>query len=91
MQTNKKSIDLPTEEVIIEKKEFKSISLKELTIMDIPPRKAIIDPLIMEGSSMEINGASGIGKTWFTLEMLCSICTGEKFLGKYEVANPRPA
>ena len=90
MQTNKKSIDLPTEEVIIEKKEFKSISLKELTIMDIPPRKAIIDPLIMEGSSMEINGASGIGKTWFTLEMLCSICTGEKFLGKYEVANPRP-
>mgnify|MGYP003146872461 CR=1 FL=1 len=90
MQTNKKAIDLPTEEVIIEKKEFKSISLKELTIMDIPPRKAIIDPLIMEGSSMEINGASGIGKTWFTLEMLCSICTGEKFLGKYEVANPRP-
>ena len=90
MQTNKKAIDLPTEEVIIEKKEFKSISLKELTIMDIPPRKAIIDPLIMEGSSMEINGASGIGKTWFTLEMLCSICTGEKFLGKYEIANPRP-
>ena len=90
MQTNKKSIDLPTEEVIIEKKEFKSISLKELTIMDIPPRKAIIDPLIMEGSSMEINGGTGIGKTWFTLEMLCSICTGEKFLGKYEIANPRP-
>ena len=90
MQTNKKAIDLPTEEVIIEKKEFKSISLTELTIMDIPPRKAIIDPLIMEGSSMEINGGTGIGKTWFTLEMLCSICTGEKFLGKYEIANPRP-
>ena len=90
MQTNKKAIDLPTEEVIIEKKEFKSVSLKELTIMDIPPRKAIIDPLIMEGSSMEINGGTGIGKTWFTLEMLCSICTGEKFLGKYEIANPRP-
>ena len=90
MQTNKKAIDLPTEEVIIEKKEFKSVSLQELTLMDIPPRKAIIDPLIMEGSSMEINGASGIGKTWFTLEMLCSICTGEKFLGKYEIANPRP-
>ena len=90
MQTNKKSIDLPTEEVIIEKKEFKSVSLQELTLMDIPPRKAIIDPLIMEGSSMEINGGTGIGKTWFTLEMLCSICTGEKFLGKYEVANPRP-
>ena len=90
MQTNKKAIDLPTEEVIIEKKEFKSVSLQELTLMDIPPRKAIIDPLIMEGSSMEINGGTGIGKTWFTLEMLCSICTGEKFLGKYEVANPRP-
>ena len=90
MQTNKKSIDLPTEEVVLEQKEFKSITLQELTLMDIPPRKAIIDPLIMEGSSMEINGGTGIGKTWFTLEMLCSICTGEKFLGKYEIANPRP-
>ena len=38
MQTNKKAIDLPTEEVIIEKKEFKSVSLQELTLMDIPPR-----------------------------------------------------
>ena len=90
MQTNGKAIDLPTEEVIIEKKNSKSVSLQELTLMDIPPRKAIIDPLIMEGSSMEINGGTGIGKTWFTLEMLCSICTGEKFLGKYEIANPRP-
>lgn len=90
MQTNKKAIDLPTEEAITEKKEFKSITLGELTVMDIPKRKAIIDPLVMEGSSMEINGGTGIGKTWFTLEMLCSIATGEKFLGKYEVANPRP-
>ena len=35
--------------------------------MNIEPRKPIIDPLIMEGSSMEINGGTGIGKTWFTL------------------------
>ena len=90
MQTIRKSIDLPTEEVVLEQKEFKSITLGELTLMNIPKRKAIIDPLIMEGSSMEINGGTGIGKTWFTLEMLCSIMTGEKFLGKYEVANPRP-
>ena len=90
MQTNGKAIDLPTEEIVIKQKTFPSCTLGELAVMDIPKRKAIIDPLIMEGSSMEINGASGIGKTWFTLEMLCSICTGEKFLGKYEVANPRP-
>ena len=90
MQTNGKAIDLPTEEIVIKQKTFPSCTLGELAVMDIPKRKAIIDPLIMEGSSMEINGGTGIGKTWFTLEMLCSICTGEKFLGKYEIANPRP-
>ena len=90
MQTNGKAIDLPTEDIVIKQKTFPSCTLGELAVMDIPKRKAIIDPLIMEGSSMEINGGTGIGKTWFTLEMLCSICTGEKFLGKYEIANPRP-
>ena len=90
MQTNGKAIDLPTEEIVIKQKTFPSCTLGELAVMDIPKRKAIIDPLIMEGSSMEINGGTGIGKTWFTLEMLCSIATGEKFLGKYEITNPRP-
>ena len=90
MQTNGKAIDLPEEEIVIKQKTFPSCTLGELAVMDIPKRKAIIDPLIMEGSSMEINGGTGIGKTWFTLEMLCSIATGEKFLGKYEVVNPRP-
>ena len=90
MQTNGKAIDLPTEDIVIKQKTFPSCTLGELAVMDIPKRKAIIDPLIMEGSSMEINGGTGIGKTWFTLEMLCSIATGEKFLGKYEITNPRP-
>ena len=90
MQTNGKAIDLPTEDIVIKQKTFPSCTLGELAVMDIPKRKAIIDPLIMEGSSMEINGGTGIGKTWFTLEMLCSIATGESFLGKYEVKNPRP-
>ena len=90
MQTNGKAIDLPEEEIVIKQKTFPSCTLGELAVMDIPKRKAIIDPLIMEGSSMEINGGTGIGKTWITLEMLCSIATGEKFLGKYEITNPRP-
>jgi KaiC/GvpD/RAD55 family RecA-like ATPase len=90
MQTNGKAIDLPEEEIVIKQKTFPSCTLGELAVMDIKPRKPIIDPLIMEGASMEINGGTGIGKTWFTLEMLCSIATGEKFLGKYEVVNPRP-
>jgi hypothetical protein len=56
MQTNGKAIDLPTEEIVIKQKTFPSCTLGELAVMDIPKRKAIIDPLIMEGSSMEING-----------------------------------
>ena len=90
MQTNGKAIDLPTEDIVIKQKTFPSCTLGELAVMNIEPRKPIIDPLIMEGSSMEINGGTGIGKSWFTLEMLCSIATGESFLGKYEVVNPRP-
>ena len=79
MQTNGKAIDLPTEEIVIKQKTFPSCTLGELAIMNIEPRKPIIDPLILEGASMEINGGPGIGKTWFTLEMLWSIATGEKF------------
>ena len=46
-------------------------------------RKHIINTLITEGSSMEINGATGIGKTWFTLEMICSIASGQPFKPHY--------
>ena len=85
-----KAIELPQEEVKTHEVRFKLVSLQELAVMDIPKRKHIIDPLITEGSSMEINGATGIGKTWFTLELLCSIATGQSFLGKYNVVNPKP-
>jgi len=85
-----KAIELPKEEEQIKESRFKLVSLQELQSLDIPERKHIIKPLITEGSSMEINGATGIGKTWFTLEMICSVASGQSFMGKYTVANPRP-
>ena len=85
-----KAIELPKEEEQVKETRFKLVSLQELQSLDIPERKHIIKPLITEGSSMEINGGTGIGKTWFTLEMICSIASGQSFMGKYTVANPRP-
>ena len=85
-----KTIELPKEEVGVELPSFPFVSLQELAKLDIKKNKLIVDPFIFEGSSMEINGGTGIGKTWFTLELVCSIATGQKFMDKYEVPNPRP-
>lgn len=81
---------LPKEEEVVKLPSFPFVTIQELAKMNIKKNKLIVDPFIHEGSSMEINGGTGIGKTWFTLELICSIATGEKFMGKYEVPNPRP-
>ncbi len=70
--------------------EFPSIDVYELAKIKLPETKDIVRPFIQEGSSMEIFGESGKGKTWFTLELILSICTGQKFMNKYEVINSLP-
>jgi len=78
------------EEKLIEPKPFPSMSIHKLSSLEIDRAKEIVHPLIYEGSSMEIYAPSGIGKTWFTLELCISIASGKKFLDRYEVINPRP-
>jgi len=78
------------EEKLVAPKEFPSISIHKLSGLNIERAKEIVHPFIYEGSSMEIFAPSGIGKTWFTLELCISIASGQKFLNRYDVINPSP-
>jgi len=70
--------------------EFPSIDVYELAKLKLPETRDVVRPFIQEGSSMEIFGESGKGKTWFTLELILAICTGRKFMNKFEVINTLP-
>jgi len=70
--------------------EFPSIDVYELAKIKLPDTKDIVRPFIQQGSSMEIFGESGKGKTWFTLELILSVCTGRKFMNKYDVIEQLP-
>jgi len=78
------------EEKILAPKEFPTVSIHKLSSMQIEKSKEIVHPFIYEGSSMEIYAQSGVGKTWFSLELCLSIASGKKFLDRFEVINPRP-
>jgi RecA-family ATPase len=78
------------EEKLVAPKDFPTVSIHKLSGMQIEKAKEIVHPFIYEGSSMEIYAQSGVGKTWFSLELCLSIASGRSFLDKYEVINPRP-
>ena len=73
----------------LNEQEFKTVNLyiKKMYKKFIKPVESKIGE---QGFYQMANGGTGIGKTWFTLEMLCSIATGQSFLGKYNVVNPKP-
>tara|TARA_R100001440_G_scaffold7789_1_gene15160 strand:+ start:319 stop:1380 length:1062 start_codon:yes stop_codon:yes gene_type:complete len=70
--------------------EFPSIDVYELAKLKLPETKDIVRPFIQEGSSMEIFGESGKGKTWFTIELMLSVSTGQKFMNKFDIINTLP-
>ena len=84
------AIEIKEEVILKSKYDFPMIEIYELASLNVPESKEIVKPFILEGSSMEIFGESGKGKTWFTLELCLSIATGQKFMKNFEVINPRP-
>ena len=78
------------EEKLVAPKDFPTISIHKLSGLNIERAKEIVKPMIYEGSSMEVYAPSGIGKTWFMLELCISIASGKKFLDRFEIINPRP-
>jgi AAA domain-containing protein len=59
-----------------------------LDLESLPPVKYLIKGLIPEGSITGVTSYPGVGKTWFSLEMLRAQATGDKLLGLFEVLDP---
>lgn len=50
---------------------------------EIPEARWIIEGMIPKGGIVMIAGDSGVGKTWFAMQLALSACLGMKFLGKF--------
>jgi putative DNA primase/helicase len=74
------------EKEIKDKTPITIISLNEFIHKEYPPVKYLINPLVATEQLIQIWSAPGVGKTWFSLELACSLANGTKFL-KYEKAE----
>ena len=63
------------------------VTVGELRRMPITPREALVEPFLTSSSLNMVVAPRGIGKTWFTWEMACSLTLGRKFLA-WEVSRP---
>jgi len=59
------------------------------TRIDLPPLKPIVSPILNGGETIIIYAKTGMGKSWFALEMAKVISEGGTFLGRYSVETPR--
>lgn len=69
---------------------FKSGFLSDLLSQPEPELSWLIESLWTDKSRGFVAGAPGIGKTWVTLEMLISVCTGQLCLGKFKPISASP-
>lgn len=66
---------------------FTLLPLSHLMAQDFPPVEWLVDGLIPEDAVVLLSGAPASFKTWLALEMVKSITTGEKFLGKFSTKS----
>jgi putative DNA primase/helicase len=68
----------------------KALNLRELLLMEIPPREMIIDPIIPEQGLVMIHAPRGIGKTQVSLMIAYTVATGySMFDSKWHSPNPQ--
>lgn len=60
------------------------VSYEEIVEMPEIPTTYLIEDLIVEDTICMLSGESGIGKTWFYLELAVKLATGQLFLDKYK-------
>lgn len=69
------------------------IQMGQMLLADYPEIKVILGeddlPLLNSGGLCYVHSTSGVGKTYFTLQMAHSLSTGRIFLGAYPVRKPR--
>jgi hypothetical protein len=65
---------------------------KEMMEHEFPPIRVIMGqdyfPLLNSGGLCYVHSMSGVGKTYFTMQMAHALATGSKFLGEYPTVGP---
>jgi hypothetical protein len=68
-------------------------SYREMIDLEFPPTKVILGekyfPLLNSGGLCYVHSMSGVGKTYFSMQMAHALATGSKFLGEYPTAGPQ--
>ena len=68
---------------------LRSLNIRELLELEIPPRQMILNPILPEQGLVMLYAPRGIGKTHVALWMAYTIaCGGEMFLGKWKCEKP---
>ncbi len=65
------------------------VTHKELSQLDIPKRKRILDPVIFERGLAMLFAGRGIGKSWVALAIAIAIACGRTALGRWIAPEPR--
>lgn len=67
---------------------LKSINISDLSNLDIPPVRYIVDKIILERGITILGGEPGEGKSLLALDLAISISTGSDFLGYKTTESP---
>ena len=65
---------------------FKRHSIKDL--LNRPPKEWYVNQVFGKGDIGEIFGASGSGKTFITIDLIMSLCTGRAWANSFDVSRP---
>ena len=68
---------------------FRAVKATELLKKELPEEMFVIKPLIPLGGLTIIAGQPGIGKSWFSFEVLRVIGNGEKLFGQFDSIKQR--
>jgi len=68
------------QKALLQKPPLVVLSLKELLVREVPPRRNLLDPWLPEQGLCMVYAPFGIGKTWFGLYAAYAVVSGGSFL-----------
>jgi KaiC/GvpD/RAD55 family RecA-like ATPase len=82
--------ELFSKSALVARAGHKPTDLPEMTMMEMPPRTFILEPILPVKSIAMIYSWRGSGKTFFTLELTYSIASGAGNAFVWSIPEPRP-
>lgn len=72
-----------------ERPALKIVDIAQFVTMEIPPRKPLLYPVIMEKGHAMIYAARGTGKTYAALSIAWAVASGGEVFGRWKAPEPR--